>query len=213
MSSVDGDGNARRRRRGRRREERKSRTDWIEAAFAALAAQGPAGVNVLALARSMDVARGSFYWHFRSREELLREALDLWRRRSTTEYIAKLRALESPRERLERLFSEAFAHEGAGRLFVSIAAASKEPLVVEAFEGAVAERLAFLRENFEALGCSAAEARHRAVLVHEVYLGLWQSTRTLGDGWLRRLGGEGLGAHLVFLCGALIPSGPGEDTA
>ena len=198
-AADDRGGTGERRRRGRRLEERLSREDWAEAALQALAEQGPRGINVVALARRLDVARGSFYWHFRNREELLREALRRWRKRSTTDYIAALRRLASPRERLRRLLLEAFVHEPAGRMFVAVAVAAEEPLVAEALEAAVRERLAFLEETFEALGCPPQEARHRARLLHETYVGLWQTERALGERFAALFAPDGLEAHLRFL--------------
>ena len=59
-------------------EVRKSREDWIRAAVIALLAEGPDGVAVQPLARRLGTTKGSFYWHFSSRDELLRAALQRW---------------------------------------------------------------------------------------------------------------------------------------
>ena len=45
--------------------------DWIRAAFARLAAEGIEAVRIELLARDLGVSKGSFYWHFQEREELL----------------------------------------------------------------------------------------------------------------------------------------------
>lgn len=39
--------------------------DWIAAAMAAFLAEGPNGIRVEALARSIGATKGSFYWHFK----------------------------------------------------------------------------------------------------------------------------------------------------
>lgn len=52
--------------------------DWIRAAFARLAAEGIEAVRVEVLARDLSVSKGSFYWHFRDREELLEKMLARW---------------------------------------------------------------------------------------------------------------------------------------
>ena len=43
----------------------------IRAAIDAFERSGPAGVAIVPLARQLGVTRGSFYWHFKSRDELL----------------------------------------------------------------------------------------------------------------------------------------------
>jgi AcrR family transcriptional regulator len=45
-----------------------SKGDWIRAALFAIADRGTAGVVVEPPAASLGTTKGSFYWHFRSRE-------------------------------------------------------------------------------------------------------------------------------------------------
>ena len=52
--------------------------DWIRAAFARLAAEGIEAVRIELLARDLGVSKGSFYWHFQDREELLAKMFDRW---------------------------------------------------------------------------------------------------------------------------------------
>lgn len=52
--------------------------DWIHAALARLAKQGIQEVRVEVLARDLGVSKGSFYWHFRDRADLLEKTLALW---------------------------------------------------------------------------------------------------------------------------------------
>lgn len=53
-------------------------SDWIRAALARLAADGIESVRVEVLARDLHVSKGSFYWHFHDREELLGKMLAHW---------------------------------------------------------------------------------------------------------------------------------------
>jgi AcrR family transcriptional regulator len=55
--------------------------DWIRAALARLSDFGVDAVRVEVLARDLNVSKGSFYWHFRDRQDLLEEALAHWERR------------------------------------------------------------------------------------------------------------------------------------
>jgi len=52
--------------------------DWIEAGFVRLASEGIDAVRVEVLARDLGVSKGSFYWHFRDREDLLGRMLARW---------------------------------------------------------------------------------------------------------------------------------------
>ncbi len=52
--------------------------DWIRAAFARLSSEGIREVRVEVLARDLRVSKGSFYWHFRDRADLLEKMLAQW---------------------------------------------------------------------------------------------------------------------------------------
>jgi AcrR family transcriptional regulator len=59
-------------------ENRLSVSDWMQAARVALLHSGPDGVRVEPLARALGVTKGSFYWHFRDRADLLEALLAEW---------------------------------------------------------------------------------------------------------------------------------------
>ena len=69
-----------------------SRTDWLEAAKKMLIDSGIDDVKVDLIAKKMKITRGSFYWHFKSRQQLLDELLADWRKRNL-EGIKMLRAV------------------------------------------------------------------------------------------------------------------------
>ncbi|MEL7258896.1 MAG: TetR/AcrR family transcriptional regulator [Pseudomonadota bacterium] len=65
------------------RNTRLTRDDWIEAAQTMLIDSGVEAVQITVLARTLGVTRGSFYWHFESREALLDALIHRWRTRNT----------------------------------------------------------------------------------------------------------------------------------
>jgi AcrR family transcriptional regulator len=54
------------------------RKDWLRTARLALLRGGVEAVRVERLARDLGVTKGSFYWHFRDRDELLELLLSEW---------------------------------------------------------------------------------------------------------------------------------------
>lgn len=57
------------------------REDWIAAGATALATRGAPGFRVEAVARSLGVSKGSFYWHFRDRNAWRDAVLGWWEHR------------------------------------------------------------------------------------------------------------------------------------
>lgn len=60
---------------------RLTRDDWIDAAWTALSEGSIDTVKVDRLAKRLKVTRGSFYWHFKKREELIDAVVDRWLQR------------------------------------------------------------------------------------------------------------------------------------
>jgi AcrR family transcriptional regulator len=58
--------------------KRLSAQDWVREASKVLISRGVDEVKVDRLAKSLSITRGSFYWHFKSREELLDRVLEAW---------------------------------------------------------------------------------------------------------------------------------------
>jgi len=60
-----------------------TRDDWLNAALETLVADGIEQVKILPLATRLGVSRSSFYWYFKSRDEVLEALLDRWHSTNT----------------------------------------------------------------------------------------------------------------------------------
>ena len=54
------------------------RDDWVRAGLELLSSGGVKSVRVEALAKRLTISKGSFYWHFKDREDLLGAMLATW---------------------------------------------------------------------------------------------------------------------------------------
>ena len=68
-----------------------TREQWLAAALRALSRDGIDQVRVLALAQQLGVSRSSFYWYFRSRENLLEQLLAAWSAKNTGSIVDRAR--------------------------------------------------------------------------------------------------------------------------
>ncbi len=145
--------------------------NWIEAATTVLVDQGIDHVRVDTLAGQLGVTRGSFYWHFRDREDLLRRVLQGWAERSTAQLTRRLEsARDDPREQLRDVISLPFrgrAAVKAARIELAIRAwARRDDMARQAVDEADASRIGYHAVVFQALGFDAAEARMRAFVLY-----------------------------------------------
>jgi AcrR family transcriptional regulator len=151
---------------------RLTREDWIRAALGALADGGVAAVAVDRLAKGLGATRGSFYWHFADRRELIEAALALWERENTTDLIPEADAVGDPADRLRFIFRLVYERP-VDPIEIALASAADDELVAPVFLRVVD------------LGLGEAEAGDRAWLAYAFYIGHHQLGRTPGIGALR----------------------------
>ena len=88
-------------------DHRLDREDWIAAGLDALESGGVEAVAVVPLARALGVTRGSFYWHFGSRDELLEAVLARWEDEHSAQTLRAVSKIADPRERLREILGRA----------------------------------------------------------------------------------------------------------
>jgi AcrR family transcriptional regulator len=152
---------------------------WVEAATDVLVDHGIDHVRVDVLAVQLQVTRGSFYWHFRDREDLLRRVLQAWRERSTVQLTQRLANAHTQahsnlrgdaQAQLRDVISLPFrgrAAVRAARIELAIRAwARRDPMAQEAVDEGDAARIAYHGRIFKALGFKPAEAQMRGFLLY-----------------------------------------------
>ena len=144
---------------------------WIDAATEVLVDQGIDHVRVDVLAGQLGVTRGSFYWHFRDREDLLRRVLQAWRERATEQLTRRLEgASADPHALLRDVVSLPLRGRSAARaarIELAIRAWSRrDEMARQAVDEADASRIAYHEQVLAALGFSGTEARARAFLLY-----------------------------------------------
>lgn len=179
-----------------------SREAWGEAALEALAAGGLDAVAVEPLARRLGVTKGSFYWHFPSREALLREALALWERHETVDARAGVEDIADPYERIVRLFKQGNASYRAGRLYLALAAASDDPIVGEVVRRVSSNRLDYLNRCYCDLGLSPTDARLWSTFAYATFIGNQQVHRDTPEQFPKD---EEFRAYFKLMLRTLIP--------
>jgi AcrR family transcriptional regulator len=152
---------------------RTPREKWIEAGLHALGDGGPDAVRVEALARTLGVTKGGFYWHFDDRRSLLDEVLDAWERTSVDEVIARVDAeAGDARAQLRRLFGLAGAHPELLEVDHAVREwARRDATAARRLRRVDNRRIAYLRTLFGAVCADADEVEARALLTMALYAG------------------------------------------
>jgi AcrR family transcriptional regulator len=156
---------------------RLGRDDWAAAALAAIRDGGIGAVVIETLAERLGATKGSFYWHFKDRDELIEAALERWERQATVDVIERLRLIEDPDARLRRLFELAFGEYPGGQTNVALLADAANPLVAPVLRRVTQRRLDFLTGAFTDLGLAPETARYHALVAYTAYVGYFELRR------------------------------------
>jgi AcrR family transcriptional regulator len=185
------------------RNARLSADDWAQAALDQIAEQGVASVAVEPLARRLGVTKGSFYWHFPSRDALLQAALERWEKVEQETVFGSLEKVPDPRERLRALF-QVVAHEATSHIIYSeLLKALDHPAVAPVIGRVSQRRFDYLTASFRQAGLSRTEAQHRARLAYAAYVGFLQLSLQLHQ---PRLQHDEFEAYVEHVMATLIPS-------
>ncbi len=152
-----------------------TRADWVGAALAALLEDGPDAVAVQPLSRVLGTTKGSFYWHFDGRDDLLAATLQAWAIAHTEDVITRIDRVDgTPIEKLGALFGavteDALRHRGELRLLAGV----ENPLVADALARATSRRIDYVARLLRTQGLPRGAARRRAELAYAAYLGFAQ---------------------------------------
>ena len=182
---------------------RLSAEDWALAALDVIAESGLNAVAVEPLAKRLGVTKGSFYWHFPSREALLVAALDRWERTEQETVFGQLEAVSDPRARLRDLF-RLVAHELRPHVIYSeLLKALDHPVVKPVLERVSQRRMEYLTASFRQAGMGRSDAQNRARLAYAAYVGFLQLSLQLGQ---PRLHHDEFEAYVAHLMATLIPA-------
>jgi len=156
-----------------------SAEDWQEAALNVIAHQGVAAVAVEPLARELGVTKGSFYWHFSNRMDLVKQALKRWRRNDRKLIDEKILPIKNPKKRLLAWFKLSAEPIQSHLIYSTLLADRSHLLISKILKETTLERLSYLQNSYKEMGYSVSKAKSQALLAYSVYVGFLHMSKTL----------------------------------
>ncbi len=173
--------------------------DWVRVALAQLAREGVESVRVEVLARELGVSKGSFYWHFRDRDELLMQMLDRWEQ-SESEWLTAEESDGSekpaPAARWARFVERSAEPDRISEEIAVRAWARRDERVATRVMGVEKRKARVIANVLTEIGFARGQAESWSELVSLVCLGWLDRTARDGD---FRSAGRGLGEFLSDL--------------
>ena len=151
--------------KGQLRFGRLTREKWLERSLRVVAAKGGARLRIDSLVAAMGVSKGSFYWHFRNRDDFVRQLIEYWDDHYTQNVINMLTGHEGDaRQRLFALMKMVYEQNLTAMEIPFRSWAAQEPKVATLVARVDRKRLDTVRSLFREMGFEGREleARTRA---------------------------------------------------
>lgn len=153
--------------------------DWQEAALNVIAHQGVAAVAVEPLARELGVTKGSFYWHFSNRMDLVKQALQRWRSNDKKLVDEKILPIKNPKKRLLAWFKLSAEPIQTHLIYSTLLADRSHALISKLLKEITLERLGYLQTSYKEMGYDSSKAKSQSLLAYSVYVGFLHMAKTL----------------------------------
>lgn len=155
-------------------DRRRSREDWITAGLAEVGNVGVDQLRLDRIAADLGVTKGSFYWHFKDRDELLAAIVDGWEARCTEDVISAIdRTGRDPRDRAKQLWQ---LTAGAPDIQAELAIrdwARRSDMITSRVQRVDDRRMAYVRSLLADLGVPRHELAARSLLAYSLLLGYY----------------------------------------
>ncbi|WP_171121755.1 MULTISPECIES: TetR/AcrR family transcriptional regulator [unclassified Ruegeria] len=151
-----------------------TRDDWLNVAMDVLISDGVDQIKVLNLAERMAVSRSSFYWYFKSRQELMDALLERWQATNTAALIAQAEASAATVTAAVCNVHRCVVNTDLFDTALDFAVrdwARKSGKVRRALDQSDARRLKALHAMFARYGYSEVEAETRARVLYYMQIG------------------------------------------
>ena len=153
-----------------------SQEEWLERALEVLSREGGAKLRIASLVAAVGVTKGSFYWHFKSREDFVHRLIDYWHKRYTLTVSDYLDEFEgSAEEKLRKLMNMVFVDQLTRHDLAIRSWAIAEPKLRDLVKRTDDHRLNYLCKLFASVGFDEEASDLRA----RVFLGeaAWEAAR------------------------------------
>lgn len=160
-------------KRGPGRKPDVTRQDWLTKGLSELGLNGPGALTLDSLCQKLGITKGSFYWHFASRDEFMKLLLEEWEKRDTLALIEHVEAQGgTPLEKLHALFLAA----NSGRVDFRIEQAirhwgHRETSIRQMLLSADRKRTDYMAGLFGELGADDATAMTQTTLLYALIFG------------------------------------------
>ncbi len=143
--------------------EKLSKEEWLNKALEAINQEGFGRLKIDHLVASLGVTKGSFYWHFKNRNDFVVNLVEYWDAKFTLLVIKHIEKFEgNSRERLLELMLFVTRNQLAQYDFAIHTLAQNEPEVFALIKEGLSRRFAYVASLFSKMGFRGDDLKFRS---------------------------------------------------
>lgn len=172
--------------------ERFSRESWLEKALEVLTREGESRLRVDSICAAIGVTKGSFYWHFKGRDDFLEALFDYWEEKFNRRVPETTQAHGGTAAERIRFLFELVTGENLGRYDAAFDSwATHEPAVLGRVKKIYRLRYDYVSSLFREIGFRGIDLETRTVaFLSFLKVESWVTGKTRTNRSTRRIGGE-----------------------
>lgn len=148
---------------------------WLKEGKKRFANEGVKGINIKEMANSIGVAKTSFYFHFKTKQEYLKHLYNYWVEDGSNRIMNKVAIIDDPHARFKKLLELSLNNiENDKFLFHMREFTQRDKYAASVLKKVENSRFKFLYKIFTEMGCSASVAKKKSKDVYMFYLGFFE---------------------------------------
>ncbi|MFL0352639.1 TetR/AcrR family transcriptional regulator [Xanthomarina sp. GH4-25] len=152
--------------------------DWLKLGYKLFSEKGISGIVVENMAKNLNCNKSSFYWHFKTKKEFIRQMVNYWVENKTKKIIEITSAEDNASQKLNKLIEITYSKMPyLDFVFYLKRYAVKDKMISKIIDDVDNQRIEYVKELLKENGYKDKEAKIKASLLYKHLIGFYEMTR------------------------------------
>ena len=152
--------------------------DWINLGYGLFSEQGVSGIIVEKMAKTLNVNKSSFYWHFKTKKDFIEKLILFWTKNETEQIINLTDSKKPGLQKFKTLIALIYKQD----LFLDFTFylkryAKKEKKIQKIIYKVDKQRIEYANKLLQEIGYSKQDAKIKSTLLHKHFIGYHEVIR------------------------------------
>lgn len=152
--------------------------DWIKLGYKLFAESGISGIVIEKMSKKLNCNKSSFYWHFKTKKEFIRQMVNYWVENKTRKIIEITSAEDNASKKINKLIEITYSKMPyLDFIFYLKRYAVKDKLISKIIDDVDNQRIDYVKGLLIENGFTEKEAMIKASLLYKHLIGFYEMTR------------------------------------